>query len=175
MLKEKIDTEFCGLSDEEKKLIKEKEEDILLDFSIKYYGYENIYEIFNDYGLIAILEVLREHLPFIKEQETKIMNKYEEQRSHTTDYVIRDFIDCLNDVFFSLQIDVENINSKFFERIKILPKENYKSLVYDVFGMFIDMLCEKDTEEKVKIMKLFSQNKKEVEDQSDKDIQKDKR
>ena len=47
-----------------------------------------IYEIFNDYGLIAILEVLREHLPFIKEQEIKIMNKYEEQRSHTTDYVI---------------------------------------------------------------------------------------
>ena len=43
MVKEKVDTEFCGLSDEEKKLIKEKEEDILLDFSIKYYGYENIY------------------------------------------------------------------------------------------------------------------------------------
>lgn len=98
MVKEKVDTEFCGLSDEEKKLIEEKEEDISLDFSIKYYGYENIYEIFNDYGLIAILEVLREHLPFIKEQEIKIMNKYEEQCSHTTDYVIRDFIDCLNDV-----------------------------------------------------------------------------
>lgn len=175
MVKEKVDTEFCGLSDEEKKLIKEKEEDILLDLAIKYFGYENIYEVFNDYGLIAILEVLREHLPFIKEQETKIMNKYEEQRFHTTDYVIRDFIDYLNDVFFSLQIDVENINSKFFERIKNLPKESYKSLVYNVFGMFINMLCEKDTEEKVEIMKLFSQNREGVEDQGDKDIQKDKR
>lgn len=157
MLKEKIETEFCGLSDEEKKLIEEKEEDILLDFAIKYYGYENIYEIFNEYGLIAILEVLGAHLPFIKEQQVKIMSKYEEQRFHTIDFTIRDFLDYINNIFFSLQIDVENINSKFFERIKELPKENYKRIVYDVFGMFIDMLCEKDVEEKVEIMKLLSQ------------------
>lgn len=174
MLKEKVDTEFCGLSDEEKKLIEEKEDDIALDFFIKYNDYENIYEVFNDYGLIAILEVLGAHLPFIKEQQIKIMNKYEEQRFHTTDYVIRDFLDYLNDIFFSFQIDVENINPKFFERIKDLPKEKYKSLVFDVFGMFIDMLCEKDTDEKVEIMKLFSQSREGAEDQGDKDVQKDK-
>lgn len=175
MLKEKVDTEFCGLSDEEKKLIEEKEEDIVIDFIIKFYGYENIYEIFNDYGLIAILEVLGEHLLFIKEQHTKIMNKYEEQRFHTTDYVIRDFIDCLNDIFFSLQLDVENISPKFFERIKTLsiPKENCKCLINDVFDEFIDMLSRKDVEEKAEIMKLFSQSREGAEDQGDKDTQKD--
>lgn len=164
MLKEKVDTEFCGLSDEEKKLIEEKEEDIALDFAIKFYGYENIYEIFNDYGVVAILEVLGEHLPFIKEQKAKIMIKYEEGRFHTTDYVIRDFIDYLNDVFFSLTLDVENISPKFFERIKIIPPGNYKCLILDVFDKFIDMLQGKDPEEKVEIMKLFSQSREGVED-----------
>lgn len=170
MLKEKIETEFCGLSDEEKKLIEEKEEDISLDFIVKYYGYENAYEIFNDFGLIAILEVLGAHLPFIKEQQVKIMNKYEKQRFHTTDYVIRDFLDDINDIFFSLHLDVENINSKFFERIKDLPKENYKCLVNDVFDEYIDMLSQKDVDGKVEIMKLFSQSR----GQDDKDSQKDK-
>lgn len=167
MLKEKVDTEFCGLSDEEKKLIEEKEEDIKLDFDIRYNGYENIYEVFNDYGLSAILEILEEHLPFIKEQKAKIMNKYEEDEC-----VIQEFLSDINDVFFSLPMDVENINPKFFERIKTLsmPAEIYKCLIDDVFDALIYKLSLKDTEEKVEIMKLFSQSMKEVEDQSDKDI-----
>lgn len=161
MLKEKVVTEFCGLSDEEKKLIEEKEEDIVIDFIIKFYGYENIYEIFNNFDLIAILEVLGTHLPFIKEQQVKIMNKYEEQRFYTKNYVIRDFLDDINDIFHSFQTDVENINPKFFERIKelSLPTESYKYIIYDVFSKFINVLSLKNTEEKIEIMKLFSQNK----------------
>lgn len=166
MLKEKVDTEFCGLSDEEKKLIEEKEEDIKLDFDIRYNGYENIYEVFNDYGLSAILEILEEHLPFIKEQKAKILLKYEEDES-----VTQEFLSAINDVFFSLPMDVENINPKFFERIKTLsmPTEIYKCLINDVFDALVYVLSQKDVEEKVEIIKLL-QNRKKVEDQSDKDI-----
>jgi hypothetical protein len=162
MVKEKMKKQFCGLSNEEKALIKEKKDDIKLDLSIKCFGYPDIYEIYCEDGLEPILDVLEEHLPFIKEQKELMLEIYEETDGEIDDTELDDFVNDLYNIIGSLEIDASKINPKIFERAKVLTNddEDYYSFFDELFENFVDMLYNKSIEQKIEILKIYSQKNK---------------
>ena len=162
MVKEKMKKQFCGLSNEEKKLIKEKKDDIKLDLSIKCFGYPDVYEIYYEDGLESILDVLEEHLPFIKEQKELMLEMYEETDGEIEDTELEDFVNDLYNIIGDITIDEKEINPKIFERAKVLTNdiEDYYSLFDELFDNFVDMLCNKSIEQKIEILKIYSQRNK---------------